>query len=355
MKILAVGDSFVPTRLFEIGLADLMDEHQVRCIQLDMDAPFVPSTPSERSIGEYAGNPQQLVDALEDDEILLVHGAPVTDVVLDASPGLRVVGVARGGPVNIDLAAASDRGIAVVTAPGRNADAVADLTLSFIIMLARGIMTGVEFVSRGGHVGDSAFEGARFFGHELGGHILGLVGYGNVGARVARRALAFGMSILVSDPYVSPAQVEGQGVGMTNLDDLLARSDFVSLHARVTPETTNFFDAQKFAAMKQGSFFINTARESLVDELALYEALVSRHIAGAALDVLRPWHSDSPHPLASLSNVIITPHMGGATHEAALRGVQTLAAQIDRYLVGQPMQNVVRYSSPLKGGGLAPT
>jgi len=142
---------------------------------------------------------------------------------------------------------------------------------------------------------------------------------------------------------------------MTNLDDLLARSDFVSLHARVTPETNNFFDAQKFAAMKQGSFFINTARESLVDELALYEALVSRHIAGAALDVLRPWHSDSPHPLVSLSNVIITPHIGGATHEAALRGVQTLAAQIDRYLLGQPMQHVVRYSSPLKGGGLAPT
>jgi D-3-phosphoglycerate dehydrogenase / 2-oxoglutarate reductase len=322
-------------------LAKLAAEHRVRFIQLDMEAPFVPTTPSECAINEYAGNPRQLVDALDDEEILLVHGAPVTDAVLDASLNLRVVGVARGGPVNIDLAAASDRGIAVITAPGRNAEAVADLTLAFIVMLARGVMTGVEFVARGGRVGDSAFEGAQFFGHELGGHILGLVGYGNVGARVARRALAFGMSILVYDPYVASTAVEGPGIKMTDLDELLERADFVSMHARVTPETANFFDTRKFSKMKQGSYFINTARETLVDEQALYEALVSQRLAGAALDVLRPGPDDTQSPLVSLPNVIVTPHIGGATHEAALRGVQILAGQIDHYLTGQPMQHVV--------------
>jgi D-3-phosphoglycerate dehydrogenase / 2-oxoglutarate reductase len=341
LKILAVGDSFVPTRLFETGLASLAAEHQIRFIQLDMDAPFVPMTPSERAIRECAGNPQQLVNALDGDEILLVHGAPVTDAVLDASPNLKLVGVARGGPVNVDLAAASDRGIAVITAPGRNADAVADLTLAYMVMLARGIMASVEFVARGGRVGDSAFEGAQFFGHELGGHVLGLVGYGNVGSRVARRALAFGMPVLVYDPYVAADQVESPGIEMADLDELLARSDFVSLHARVTPETVDFFDAKKFGKMKRGAFFINSAREALVDEQALYEALVSKHLAGAALDVLKPWPEDTPSPLVSLPNVIITPHIGGATHEAALRGVQILAAQIDRYLAGQPMQHVV--------------
>jgi D-3-phosphoglycerate dehydrogenase / 2-oxoglutarate reductase len=341
LKILAVGDAFVPTRLFETGLASLAAEHQIRFIQLDMDAPFVPMTPSERAIRECAGNPQQLVNALDGDEILLVHGAPVTDAVLDASPNLKLVGVARGGPVNVDLAAASDRGIAVITAPGRNADAVADLTLAYMVMLARGIMTGVEFVARGGRVGASAFEGAQFFGHELGGHVLGLVGYGNVGSRVARRALAFGMPVLVYDPYVAADQVESPGIEMADLDELLARSDFVSLHARVTPETVDFFDAKKFGKMKRGAFFINSAREALVDEQALYEALVSKHLAGAALDVLKPWPEDTPSPLVSLPNVIITPHIGGATHEAALRGVQILAAQIDRYLAGQPMQHVV--------------
>jgi D-3-phosphoglycerate dehydrogenase len=301
----------------------------------------VPTTPSESAITEYAGNPQQLVDALDDEEILLVHGAPVTDAVLDASPNLRVVGVARGGPVNVDLTAASERGIAVITAPARNAEAVADLTLAFMVMLSRGIMTGVEFVKSGGRLGDSAFEGAQFFGHELGSRILGLVGFGNVGARVARRAQAFGTSMLVYDPYVSPTAVNGFGIKMTDLEELLVRSDFVSLHARVTPETINFFDTRKFNMMKQGSFFINTARETLMDEQALYESLISKHLAGAALDMLRPYQQDMLSPLVSLPNVIVTPHIGGATHEAALRGVQILAEQIDQYLAGKPMQYVV--------------
>jgi D-3-phosphoglycerate dehydrogenase len=281
------------------------------------------------------------VDALDDEEILLVHGAPVTDAVLDASPKLKVVGVARGGPVNVDLSAASDRDIVVITSPGRNAEAVADLTLAFMIMLARGMKTGVEFVVHGGRVGDSAFEGAQFFGHELGGHVSGLVGYGNVGVRVARRALAFGTSIMVYDPYVAPETVEGRGIRMTGLEELLAASDFVSLHARVTAETINFFDKSKFSAMKRGAYFINTARETLVDEGALYEALVSKHLAGAALDVLRPYPEDTLNPLVSLPNVIVTPHIGGATHEAALRGVQILASQVEHYLAGQPMQHVV--------------
>jgi len=171
--------------------------------------------------------------------------------------------------------------------------------------------------------------------------VLGLVGYGNVGSRVARRALAFGMPVLVYDPYVAADQVESPGIEMADLDELLARSDFVSLHARVTPETVDFFDAKKFGKMKRGAFFINSAREALVDEQALYEALILKHLAGAALDVLKPWPEDTPSPLVSLPNVIITPHIGGATHEAALRGVQILAAQIDRYLAGQPMQHVV--------------
>lgn len=345
MKILAVGDSFVPVRLFEIGLTELAAEHQIRYMQLDMDAPFIPTSPSERTIREYAGNPQQLVEALEGVEALLVHGAPVTDAVLDASPRLKIVGIARGGPVNVDLAAASRRGIAVITAPARNADAVADLSLAFMVMLARNMTGSIKYVSDGGRVGDSAFEGAQFFGHELGGQMLGLVGYGNVGRRVASRAAAFGMSILVFDPYIDASQVEQPAGKIERLDDLLAGADFVSLHARVTPETVNFFDAQKFDRMKPGAFFINTARETLLDEQALYHALQSGRLAGAALDVLRPWTQDVANPLVGLPNVIITPHIGGATHEAALRGVQILAAQIKCYQNGQPMQYMVQHKS----------
>lgn len=338
VKILAVGDSFVPTYMFETALTAFKAEQQIRFIQLDMDAPFVPATPSERAIKEFAGNPQQLVDAIDGEDILLVHGAPVTDAVLEASPRLKIVGVARGGPVNVDLAAARERGITVITAPARNAEAVADLALALMIMLARGIISSTAFVANGGRLGESTFEGAQFFGHELGGQTLGLVGYGNVGSRVAQRALSFGMSILVYDPYVAAAQLTSPGIQSVGLDELLARADFVSLHARVTPETTNFFNASKFSLMKPGAFFINTARETLLDEQALYEALISKQIAGAALDVLRSQPVGVSSPLLSLPNVIVTPHIGGATYEAALRGVQILAAQLSHYLIGQPMQ-----------------
>lgn len=341
MKILAVGDSFVPTNLFRRGLAGLEASNEIRYLDLDMEAQFEPATTSERGIREHAGNPRQLVAALGDEEVLLVHGAPVTDEVLDASPNLKIVGVARGGPVNIDVEAATRRGITVISAPGRNADAVADLTLALIIMLGRGIPRSVDFLKSGGKLGESAFEGAQFFGSELGGHTLGLVGYGNVGARVAERALVFGMSVLVYDPYVEAATIERPGIQVTGLDDLLARSDYVSLHARATPESINLFDAKRFDQMKPGAFFINSARETLLDEDALYDALTTGGLAGAALDVMRPRPDGSAPPLLTLDNVIITPHIGGATYEAALLGVEILAAQLQNCLRGEKMAHAV--------------
>lgn len=347
MRILAVGDSFVPVDTFRQALAGLEGENEVRYLDLDMDAVFVPRTDSDRAIREYAGNPQQLVDALDGADVLLVHGAPVTAEVLDASPNLRVVGVARGGPVNVDVEAATARGIAVISAPGRNADAVADLTLAFMVMLARGILRSLDFLRNGGRLGESTFEGAQFFGHELGRHTLGLVGYGNVGSRVARRARAFGMHVLVYDPYVEPSQIREPGIEVTGLDQVVEKADFISLHARSTKETENLFDAQQFRRMKPGSYFINTARETLVDEEALYDALASGHLAGAALDVTRSRADGSTTPLLRLENVIITPHIGGATFEAALLGVEILADQLQEYVATGRLEHPVNPVEPV--------
>lgn len=346
MKILAVGDSFVPVTTFRQALAGLEAGNTIRYLDLDMDAPFVPRTASEQSIREYAGNPQQLIDALDGADVLLVHGAPVTAAVLDASSNLQIVGVARGGPVNVDVEAATARGVTVISAPGRNADAVADLTLTFMVMLARRIERSLDFLRQGGKLGESNFEGAQFFGHELGRHTLGLVGYGNVGSRVARRALAFGMKVLVFDPYVEPSQIAEPGVLMVGLDELVEQADFISLHARSTRETENLFDANRFRRMKRGSYFINTARDTLVDEEALYEALASGHLAGAALDVTRPRPDGSPPPLMTLENVIITPHIGGATFEAALLGVEILAGQLEQYLEHGTLEHAVNRVEP---------
>jgi D-3-phosphoglycerate dehydrogenase / 2-oxoglutarate reductase len=272
--------------------------------------------------------------------VLVVHGAAVTDDVLGASEALRLVCCARGGPVNVDVDAATARGLPVVTTPGKNAEAVADQALAFMVMLARRFPYAQRFLLEGNSVGASTFEGARFFGNELGGRTLGLVGYGNVGHRVARRARAFGMEVIVFDPFVQlDAEEAIEAVG--DLDTLLERADFVSLHARATSENENLFDRDAFARMKPGAYFLNTARETLVDEEALDAALASGRLAGAALDVVRATPNDGVHPLLRHENVVLTPHIGGATHETLLRGAQMVSAEIERFAAGAPLVNVI--------------
>jgi D-3-phosphoglycerate dehydrogenase len=340
MKILAVGDSFVPVPVFQAGLAGLRGAHQIEYLQLDESLELVPATTSEKSIREYLGTPAQIAARVGVAEVLVVHGAPVTDQVLAAGPHLRLICCARGGPVNVDVAALSARQIPLVNTPGKNAESVADQAIAFMIMLARGFPKAQRFLIEGGTLGESAFEGARFIGHDLGGHVLGLVGFGNVGSRVHRRALAFGLRLVVYDPYVRVGELASTEQ-VSTLAELLAKSDFVSLHVRATAETENFFGATQFNAMKPGSYFLNTARESLVDEDALDAALASGHLSGAALDVVRPRSQPGPHPLLRHENVVITPHVGGATHETLLRGVTMVADEIRRFAAGDPLRAVV--------------
>jgi D-3-phosphoglycerate dehydrogenase len=340
MKILVVGDSFVPVPVFERGLAGLRAAHRLEYLQLDESKELVPRSASELSLREYLGTPAELSARIGDAEVLIVHGAPVTDEVLAAAPALRLICCARGGPVNVDVAAASARHIPLVNTPGKNAESVADQALAFMIMLARGFPRAQRFLTDGGVLGESAYEGARFMGHDLGGHVLGLVGFGNVGSRVHRRAVAFGMRLLVYDPYVRVGELASTEEVAT-LEDLLARSDFVSLHVRANADTENLFGTTQFAAMKPASYFVNTARESLVDEVALDAALASGHLAGAALDVVRPRAVAGPHPLLRHENVVITPHIGGATHETLLRGVTMVAEEVRRFAAGEPLRAVV--------------
>src|SRR6266852_7161839 len=247
MKILVVGDSFVPVPVFELGLAGLRGEHRLEYLQLDESQDFVPVSVSECSIREYRGTPAQVAARVRDVEILIVHGGPVTDEVLAAAPALRLICCARGGPVNVDVAAASARQIPVVNTPGKNAESVADQALAFMVMLARRFPKAQRFLIEGGTLGESAFEGARFLGHDLGGHVLGLVGFGNVGRRVHRRAVAFGMRLVVYDPYVRIGNLTST-VQVSTLEDLLPQSDFVSLHVRATAETENLFGSEQFSA-----------------------------------------------------------------------------------------------------------
>ena len=334
MKILAVGESYMPSRYFRQAFAALEADHEVNYLQIE-DKTFTPTTPSELRLKEWLGVPSDLYPHMAGVEALVVQGAPVTDAVLDASAVLRFVGCARGGPVNVDVEAVSARGLPLVNTPGKNAEAVADQTLAFMIMVARGFPRAQRFLDEGHQLKDN-WDGAQFTGSDLRRHTLGLVGYGLIGHQVARRALAFGMRVVAYDPYtvIDPADPVEQ---LPSLDKLLEISDFVSVHARATKDNVNLFDATTFAKMQAGSYFVNTARETLVDEEALDAALASGHLAGAALDVVRQSSETHRHRLLRHPNVVMTPHIGGATHETLLQGAEMLADEIRRFSLGEPL------------------
>jgi D-3-phosphoglycerate dehydrogenase len=191
-----------------------------------------------------------------------------------------------------------------------------------------------------GHQLKDNWEGGKFIGSDLRRHTLGLIGYGLVGHRVARRALVFGMRVVAYDPYTEIGLEDGVEQ-IESLDEILAEADFVSLHARVTKNNLNMFDATAFAKMRPGSYFVNTARETLVDEDALDAALESGHLAGAALDIVRQSSDEGRHRLLSHPNVVMTPHIGGATHETLLQGAEMIAEELRRFAAGEPLCNLV--------------
>jgi D-3-phosphoglycerate dehydrogenase len=282
---------------------------------------------------------------LSDHEALVVQGAPVTDAVLDAVPALRLVACARGGPVNVDVAAASERGIPVVTTPGKNADGVAELTMAFLVMIARRLPEAIRHVESGGEFCHDNYEGSRYFGHDLAGHTLGLIGFGQVAAGRPRPAPS-GCRWCV-DPFVDPLPSK-RLVPSLSTSALLSRSD-VSLHARLTPGS-GMLGRAEFEAMRPGSCFVNTARAELIDEDALYEALAAGRLAGAALDIATPSPMEGRHRLLSFPNVMIVPHIGGSSYETLLHGGEMAAAEIERYLEGRPLVNVANRAALVAPG-----
>jgi D-3-phosphoglycerate dehydrogenase len=342
LRVLVVGDPYMPVAAYDdalatLGRASLDGRVELSAMQI-RDAGYVPPrTESERRLREYVGDPAEIARAVAGHDALIVHGAPVTAQVLDAAP-LRLVCCARGGPVNVDVAAATDRGIPVVNTPGKNAEAVAELTIAFALLLIRAVPRASRHLIEGGGFAESVFEGREFFGREAPSLTMGLVGLGHVGREVAWRARALGFTVVGYDP--EPPDALG-GVDLVSLDGLLERSDVVSLHARLTPQNRHMFSWDAFARMRPGSCFINTARESLVDEEALGRALEEGILGGAALDVLERTPPGDRHRLLGLPNVFVTPHIGGATSETLARGARRAVAAVADLLAGRMPSDVV--------------
>ncbi|HEY8516590.1 MAG TPA: NAD(P)-dependent oxidoreductase [Candidatus Binatia bacterium] len=271
-------------------------------------------------------------------DVVIVEADLVHRDVLDAVD-LKIIGACRGEPVNVDIALATERGIPVFHTPARNADAVADLTLCFMLTLARHVYDAVSFVKNGENRFGDASDFLKMYeamtGVELYGRTVGLIGFGAIGQRVARRVLAFGARVLAYDPFVPDEAFERIGAARGELDDVLRAADFLSLHVPDVPQTKGMLGERELGLLKEGVYFVNTARAAAVEEEPLYQALASKRIRAAALDVFWNEPVQPDNRFVKLPNVIATPHIGGATVDVIAHQGEMMCQSIEAYLRGE--------------------
>jgi D-3-phosphoglycerate dehydrogenase len=295
-----------------------------RGIEVDFK-PGLPPAELRAIIGEYDG-------------LAVRSASKVTREVLDAAPRLKVVGRAGIGVDNVDVTSATARGVVVMNTPFGNAITTAEHAIAMMFALARQIPEASASTKAG------KWEKNRFMGVELTGKTLGLVGCGNIGSIVADRANGLHMKVVAYDPFLSEKRAVELGVEKVELDALVARADFVTIHAPFTEQTKNILSRERIFAMKKGARLINCARGGLVDEAALYDALKAGHLAGAALDVFEV-EPATDSPLFGLENVVCTPHLGAATTEAQENVALQVAEQMADFLLTGAVSNAINMPS----------
>lgn len=281
--------------------------------------------------------PDELARDLADADALIVRSATqVTASLLESAPKLRVVARAGTGVDNVDVPAATARGILVMNAAGANSVSVAELAIGLMLALARPLAAADASMKRG------EWEKKKFMGTELRGKLLGVIGFGRIGREVASRARAFGMEIVAYDPFIAARAAEAAGIPLVELDELLARADFITLHMPSLPETHHVINANRLARCKKGVRIVNTARGELIDEAALADAIESGHVAGAGLDV---FESEPPTDkrLTSLPQVVATPHIAASTNEAQELVGSEIAINVRDYLQEGIIRNAVNF------------
>lgn len=276
---------------------------------------------------------EQLADriAAEGADVVVVESDSVAGPVFER--GLRVIASTRGDPNNVDVAAATAAGVPVLNTPGRNADAVAEMTVALLLAATRGLLPADTDVRSGKVFRDGTIPYQRFRSWEIAGRTAGLVGLGAVGRATAWRLAGLGMRVIAHDPYNDDAR--------HGLDELLGEADVVSLHAPVTDDTVGMIGAPQFAAMRDGAVFLNTARAQLHDTEALVEALRGGKVAAAGLDHFVGEWLPTDHPLVGMPNVVLTPHIGGATWNTEARQAQMVADDLEALLAGDRPAHIV--------------
>lgn len=342
-EVAIIGDNFMLPERFEEAIQAACGDAAPACRSMRLPWPDEPMEHGYARAGldglkEYQGDPEEVVAFVGGAEVLVTQLAPVSAGMLERLPGLRLIVVSRGGPVNVDMAAARARGVRVANTPGRNASAVAEFAVGAILAETRMIRAGHESLRAGEWRGD--LYRADRTGRELSEMTVGVIGYGQIGTRVVRLLKAFGCRILVHDPYVQLSAADREdGVEQAGLDRLLAEADVVTLHPRVTPETTGMIGSEQLARMRPGALLVNTARGPLVDYDALHDALASGRLGGAMLETFAVEPAPPDWPLLRLPNVTLTPHIAGASVRTVTIAAEAAAEEVRRHLARLPPLN----------------
>ncbi len=286
----------------------------------------------KNGVREYYGKDDILSGRISDADILIVHGAAVPGFVLKQAKNLKLIGCLRGGPINIDMDTAREKGILVTNTPGKNAQGVAEFTVGLILSHVRNIVSGSRYLAEGRY--RPYYYNYDVSGFELQGKKIGLVGFGKISRMLTRILSAFGSKIYAYDPFVEVSAIEESGAVPCSFDELVSGCDIISVHARAKKGAPALFSAREFKMMKKSATFVNTARGGLVDYPALYEALTSGDIAGAAIDVFGLEKFQFYRNLINLPNVTATPHIAGSSRETVLRGSEMMAQEVKRFLEG---------------------
>jgi D-3-phosphoglycerate dehydrogenase len=282
--------------------------------------------------------PEALIQTIKDYDALIVRSATkVTKDVVNAANNLRVIGRAGVGLDNVNLEAATQKGIIVMNTPTGNTISTAEHTMSMVLALSRNIPQANASTKKG------EWKRSKFMGVEIYNKILGIVGLGRIGSELARRALSFDMKVLAYDPFLSRKAADSIGVEIVELKDLLERSDYISVHTPLTEETRHMISDAQFAVMKKGVRIVNCARGGIIDEVALIKAIKDGRVVGAAMDVFEKEPLAQDSELLKLENVIVTPHLGASTEEAQVNVAIEVAEIVRDALLGKGIRNAANY------------
>lgn len=336
-KLVGIGDLFIPGAYIQSGMQPL-EQYDIQVSTVDWKLSGFEELQHINLLVEQGGRedipiPNEILEAVRDADILITQFFPVGKALIDRCPKLRQIGVLRAGYENVNVSYAKEKGIEVFHAIGRNAHAVSDFAVGAMICTARNIALG--------HCGIKNNQWIREYPNsasipDMGGKTVGIIGYGEIGRLVAKKLSGFDVNILAFDPFCHNADVP-----LVDLKTLMAESDFITLHARLTPENEHMLNAEMLGLMKPTAYLINTSRSGLIDESALIEVLKTHKIAGAFLDVFDHEPPAADDPLLRLDNVTLTPHMAGGSKDAFYNTPKLLAGAMIDHLEGRPTRFLI--------------